>query len=270
MKNNCDYYIPIQKESLILDDGYREYEPSMDLRPYIACFWESVRKCNSIAVETKVKRVIPDGCTDIIFYTDDIDKPFKGEVCGAMDRAVILQSDNTYKRNFGIRFFPGYAYLFLGIPLIEIKNGFVDLELVWKNDTKEIEELISESKSTLEIIHVLENQLRKILYGNESLNFNLLNILSRIYESKGNIRLKEIASKEIISQRQIHRNFSNYIGLNPKSFIKVVRLQNIYNKVLRTPQQNIFNSALDYGYYDQSHFIKDFKKFYGDTPSRIF
>lgn len=269
MEATCNLYNPIQKESVIIDSGYKEYLPSKELRPYVACYWESNRESNYNPIESEAKRVIPDGCVDIIFDANGINSAFKGEVVGAMDRAFIL-SQNGYVRNFGVRFFPGCAHMFVKIPLMEIKNSAISLAAIWNKEAEIIEELISDSKSTLERVNIMEGYLKKILYDNNLVNFHLLNILTRIYESKGDIRLKNIADREIISQRQIHRNFTSWIGLNPKSFIKVIRLQNIYNSALKNNHINIFDIALSNGYYDQSHFIKDFKKFYGDTPSKVF
>lgn len=262
-------YNPIQKESVIIDNGYKEYLPSKELRPYIACYWESNRENNYDTINSQPKKVVPDGCVDIIFDANGLNAGFKGEIVGAMDKVLILSQDGNV-RNFGVRFFPGCAHMFIKIPLIEIKNSSTSLTSIWNKEAEIIESLISDSKSTLERINIIEDYLKKILYDNSLVNFHLLNVLTRIYESKGNIRLKNIAAREIISQRQIHRNFVNWIGLNPKSFIKVIRLQNIYNKALRYNYINILDIALSNGYYDQAHFIKDFKKFYGDTPSKIF
>lgn len=269
METTYNFYNPIQKESVIIDSGYKEYLPSKELRSYIACYWESNRERNYSTINGDAKRVVPDGCVDIIFDAKGLNAPFKGEVVGTMDRVLML-NEYGYVRNFGVRFFPGCAHLFIKIPLIEIKNSSVSLASIWNKEARILEELISDSKSIFERINIMDRYLKKILYHNSLVDFNLLNILTKIYESKGNIGLKDITAREIISQRQIHRSFVNWIGLNPKSFIKVIRLQNIYNNALRNTNTNIFHIALSNGYYDQSHFIKDFKKFYGDTPTKIF
>lgn len=269
MDITCNTYNPIQKESVIIDSGYKEYLPSKELRPYIACYWESNRESNYSPINGETKRVVPDGCVDIIFDAKGLNASFKGEVVGTMDRVLIL-SEYGYVRNFGVRFLPGCAHMFIKIPLIEIKNSSASLTSIWSKEAEIIEELMSDSKSTLDRINIMEDCLKKILYDNTLVDYSLLNILTRIYKSKGNVRLKNIASRELISQRQIHRSFINWIGLNPKSFIKVIRLQTIYNDALRNIDTNIFHIALNNGYYDQSHFIRDFKKFYGDTPSKIF
>ena len=91
-----------------------------------------------------------------------------------------------------------------------------------------------------------------------------------IYKSKGNITVKDISDREVISERQIRRIFNNWIGINPKTFCKIVRFQNTIN-TKRLPQEiNWINLALESGYYDQTHFINEFKELSGITPEKFF
>ena len=73
-----------------------------------------------------------------------------------------------------------------------------------------------------------------------------------------------------ISPRQLRRLFKHYIGDTPKTFSKVVQFQNILRA--KPSNQSLKDNKLfyDIGYYDQSHFIKDFKNFYGVTPAKAF
>ena len=73
-----------------------------------------------------------------------------------------------------------------------------------------------------------------------------------------------------ISQRQLRRLFEFYIGDTPKTFSKVVRFQNILRAKPSTQSLRQNKLFFDAGYYDQAHFIKEFKNFYGVTPSKAF
>ena len=73
-----------------------------------------------------------------------------------------------------------------------------------------------------------------------------------------------------ISQRQLRRLFKYYIGDTPKTFSKVVRFQNILRAKPSTQSLKQNKLFFDQGYYDQAHFIKEFKNFYGVTPSKAF
>ena len=73
-----------------------------------------------------------------------------------------------------------------------------------------------------------------------------------------------------LSQRQLRRYFEFYVGDTAKTFSKVVRFQNILNAKPSTQSLRHNKIFFDLGYYDQAHFIKEFKNFYGVTPSKAF
>jgi transcriptional regulator GlxA family with amidase domain len=73
-----------------------------------------------------------------------------------------------------------------------------------------------------------------------------------------------------LSQRQLRRYFEYYIGDSAKTFSQVVRFQNILNAKPSTQSLRESKIFFDLGYYDQAHFIKEFKNFYGVTPSKAF
>ena len=108
--------------------------------------------------------------------------------------------------------------------------------------------------------------LKKITFDYDSRLYNAIDVILKNY---GVLNLE----KDIdvgLSIRQLRRLFQFYIGDSPKTFSKVVQFQNILkakpsNQSLN--QNKLFN---DTGHYDQSHFIKDFKTFYGVTPSKAF
>lgn len=71
-----------------------------------------------------------------------------------------------------------------------------------------------------------------------------------------------------LSQRQLRRYFELHIGASPKAFSQVVRFQNILkasHSLKNLKRNKIF---YDFGYYDQSHFINEYKRFYGCSPTK--
>jgi AraC-like DNA-binding protein len=95
------------------------------------------------------------------------------------------------------------------------------------------------------------------------------NALSIILENFGVVNLK--TDLDIgLSQRQLRRYFEFYVGDTAKTFSQVVRFQNILNAKPSTQSLRQNKVFFDLGYYDQAHFIKEFKNFYGVTPSKAF
>ena len=88
----------------------------------------------------------------------------------------------------------------------------------------------------------------------------------RIYESKGNISIGELAAETGYSECYIRRVFEEVHGISPKVFEKIVRFQNMLDRMDKESFRGIGDIALESGYYDQSHMIKDFKNYTGMTP----
>jgi methylphosphotriester-DNA--protein-cysteine methyltransferase len=96
----------------------------------------------------------------------------------------------------------------------------------------------------------------------------VLAALALIHKSKGNIRIKELMEHLHISQSPLEKRFRQSVGASPKKFASIVRLKNVIQ------QYNTVNSLTELGneagFYDQAHFIKEFKTLTGDSPEKFF
>jgi AraC-like DNA-binding protein len=92
--------------------------------------------------------------------------------------------------------------------------------------------------------------------------------LALIHKSKGTIRINELTDQLHISQSPLEKRFRQVVGTSPKKFASIVRLKN----VIRQYSANSSLTELGYeaGFYDQAHFIKEFKAFTGETPEKFF
>jgi methylphosphotriester-DNA--protein-cysteine methyltransferase len=92
--------------------------------------------------------------------------------------------------------------------------------------------------------------------------------LALIHKSKGNIRISELTEQLHIGQSPLEKRFRQAVGASPKKFASIVRLKNVIQ------QYDSVNSLTELGYeagfYDQAHFIKEFKTFTGCTPEKYF
>ncbi len=84
----------------------------------------------------------------------------------------------------------------------------------------------------------------------------------------GNIKITLLAEKLRISQSQLERRFRRVVGASPKKFASIVRLRNVIS--IASNENNMTKLGLEVGYFDQAHFIKDFKSFTGLTPEKYF
>lgn len=157
----------------------------------------------------------------------------------------------------------GLAY-FSSLPVNELFNQSVSLENLFdKNKIQETEEKLASANSDQQRINVVEHfllsQLKEI--ENDKL---IVAAVRMIYESNGNIRIRELNDKLCISQSPFEKRFRKLVGTSPKKFASIVRFNNILSKIDQT--KSLTEICYEYNYFDQAHFIKDFKKFTGDTP----
>lgn len=92
--------------------------------------------------------------------------------------------------------------------------------------------------------------------------------ISLIRQSKGMMRMKDVAEKLSISQSPFEKRFRKIVGASPKKFASIVRLQTVIHNFSSTLSMTEIGYRI--GYYDQAHFIKDFKAFTGETPEKFF
>jgi methylphosphotriester-DNA--protein-cysteine methyltransferase len=96
----------------------------------------------------------------------------------------------------------------------------------------------------------------------------ILRAVQKIKRANGDLRIKDLVTSLSISQDAFEKRFNRAIGASPKQFAKIVRFRNL---IKTYPQaKNLTDVALRAGYFDQSHFIKDFTAFTGTTPKDFF
>ncbi|MEP1035153.1 helix-turn-helix domain-containing protein [Ekhidna sp.] len=101
-------------------------------------------------------------------------------------------------------------------------------------------------------------------------NDTILNSIEQIRESFGRTSVKEIYSSLNVSKSKLEQHFNREVGLTPKEFCKIEKINFFINSYLEEPGQSLTELTYQCGYYDQSHLIKDFKYFLNTSPKRFF
>lgn len=244
--------------------SYREVLPDPALRDVIYCYWQ-LKTLEPLAHQFNY-RVVADGCIDIFFNNQNVSESF---IMGFCKKYTEFPLENTFDY-IGIRFFPSMVPQLFGVNAWELSNKAEDLELVLPKIAENLARHISPNLDLDSIAHRLDRIMGNVFRTAEfDMDYRLYGALYLILKSWGTIGT-ESGLDTGISPRQLRRIFNHYIGTTPKTFSKVVRFQNILNA--KPSIQNLTQNKLfyDVGFYDQSHFIKDFKNFYGVTPTRAF
>lgn len=259
-------YLPVQPSVKGSDKDvfYSEFLPEARLQNMIYCYWQlrSTQKLSS----PFIYRVVADGCIDIFF---ELHNPGESFVMGFCKKYTSFPLDNVFNY-IGVRFLPTMFPQLFKINAAELSNRFEYLKFVVPTVSSFIQNKFHQEQDTEVIRSLLDN------YFLEHLAKTALDNDRRLYQAI-DIILKNVGVLDIekdldtgISARQLRRLFEFYIGDSAKTFSKVVRFQNILRAKpsLQSLRQN--RLFFDVGYYDQAHFIKEFKNLYGVTPSKAF
>ncbi len=243
---------------------YREHFPHPELQSYIYCYWELLT--TEKLSQPFTYRVVSDGCIDIFF---DLNQPNDSFIMGFCKNYTEFKLGDAF-HYVGVRFLPTIFPQLFKVDASELSNKFLELQTVSFRTSNFISGNLKNEFSFEKIGTLFDEYFMSILaqsdFDDDSRLYEAINI---ILDNFGVINL-ETDINTGISQRQLRRLFKYYIGDTPKTFSKVVRFQNILKA--KPSSQSLRKNKLfyDLGYFDQAHFIKDFKNFYGVTPTRAF
>lgn len=259
-----DLYIPIQPT--VKSYGaviYQEFLPHLRLQPFIYCYWQL--KTSEKLAQPFNYRVVADGCIDIFF---ELEKPSENFVMGFCKKYTEFELASEFNY-IGIRFLPTMFPQLFGVDASSISNKAEELNLIVPKVSSFIQSYFNTSVDINSAVRLLDEfLLEQVAVMDFQNDDRLYSAISLIMKNFGVINIDEIDTG--LSQRQLRRLFNFYIGDSMKTFSKVVRFQNILRA--KPSIQSLKNNKLffDSGFFDQSHFIKDFKHFYGVTPSKAF
>ncbi len=233
--------------------------PHAALAPYVQCYW-------SIAPSARpfTNRVLPDGCLDILIAVDAAGCAAK--VVGTMQRAEV-HAMSGLETFIGVRFKPGGAFPFLRLPLDEVTNGELALANLWGKQDAYLAQQVYEAGSISERITRLEATLLRRYALLPPVDTLISNALHLLRTHKGGVSVQEMVARLALSERQLERRFRQQTGLSPKLFARVTRFRAAVMALQRAPLLPLDDQAQEMGFYDQAHFIHDFKAFSGVTPT---
>ncbi|TGK49897.1 AraC family transcriptional regulator [Leptospira kanakyensis] len=166
-----------------------------------------------------------------------------------------------------VKFQPWGAFSLFNMSMYELNEiGISGFDLFAKTDLNDLHSKLQETKDNHSKIHHLENFLLKTI-KNKTMDRRILESISQMNHSQGTIKIKDIASIVNLSIDTFEKKFREVIGNTPKQFSSIIRMNSVIREI---PKYNSFTKlAYDFGYFDQSHFIKEFKSFTGKTPTEF-
>jgi len=240
--------------------GYAERLPSAALGPLVACTW-------AFSGPGGAHRVLPDGCIDIIVLGDR-----GATVVGTMRRAIVTPAQT--RAVLGIRFRPGEAARLLPAAPRELTDSEAKLEDLWGDDGRVLEAALvalleAATRDALgpgEILHLAHSTVERALARRLGTHGGAVDVRVRAAAEQlaSGASVREVAARVALSERQLGRRFAERVGVPPKTFARVMRLQRAAGFLAsgRPPSE----AASLAGYADQAHFTRDAAELAGITP----
>ena len=227
--------------------------------------------------EHSIERVVPTGHVFIIFELDGIERNTFDNVSlkpngkytkvwiSGMHKDYLSISAHKNSEMLVIQFKTIGAYPFLRFNVNELNNKVVPAQEVFGNDILEVREEMLKSNSVAEKFNIVDKWLLEILDEKNLPAADIISILEQI-QTKPISESKNIIVSYPHSQKHLINQFKKFFGLTPKVFHRIFRFNEILQQIRNKQQIKWTDIAYEYGYSDQSHFIKEFKEFSGFNP----
>jgi AraC-like DNA-binding protein len=253
---------------------YRSYTPAPPLSEFIDRFW----LCQDMSPNLK-ERILPSGTIELVINLRDdeirIYDPSHPDRCTRFSGAIL---SGTYSRFFvidplqhasilGVHFRPGGAFPFLGAPAGELADTHVDLETLWGPSAAELRERLCAAATPAERFFLLEEALLSRLRRSPEHHGAVPAALDMFEPTGAAVRVRDVVEHIGLSQRRFIQVFTGEVGLTPKLYCRVRRFQRARSLVRQAAAPDWARVAVDCGYFDQSHLIRDFLAFSGLSPA---
>jgi len=257
--------------------NYHFSKPSLQLSPWVKQYW-GLENCVPAGCE-HIQRIVPNGLMELMFYLCDKPGSLSKSKQIAENTIVTGQLKDHYDllvkgtmNLFSVTFQPHGAMMFFNIPISEFCNQNIPLRYFFKEKVDEVEEQLYKTSCFQDKVTIIENFLMELLRRNikKYEAARISKIISCINNSKGNMNIDELSDKACLSRKQFERTFTKCIGTTPGNFLRVVRFQHAIFTRQRKPNTPLANLASECGFYDQSHFVSEFKTLSGLTPGKFF
>jgi AraC-like DNA-binding protein len=255
---------------------YQEYWPEAALSEYVQCYFT----CETDTALLAEDRVFANGCIEIMFNLGPegpqqlvsagrVSAP-RIQLWGQTITPFVFSSVGRHSM-LGVRFFTHTAAFFLEEPIALFNDQLLDFHDFADRDVQVLYARLLETNALPERLCLLDAfllaKLRRSLAKFPKLKL-MTSLLLATQQPDFLARVNSIAARHGLSPRYLHKLFVLYTGLSPRLVLKIGRFQQSL-RLLSHKQSSLTAIAYQCGYYDQSHFIKDFRDFTGLAPSHF-
>lgn len=224
-----------------------------------------------IAPDGTAKLTIPfrngvSGKNDNFFH---LSKESQLTLIGIQDVPAIVDVEHDAPHgNIGVEFSPLGAYRIFRLRHSELTNKLFLLEEIIGKSAREIQERIANTEDVDHKIALIQGYLIRLLENSEP-DTILDYCIREIGNAKGLVTVSELERTTGYSSRWIYEKFMEKVGLSPKTLASIIRFNRFYQQWAKSPGFDFFKEDMYQYFYDQAHFIKEFKRFTGLSPLKF-
>lgn len=238
-----------------------ERRPCAALQPYICCFWGGTGQTEPPTW------VVPDTCVDLIFRI--------GEDAGRTDACFCGLGDQPYRTAgggchslFAIRWYAWTAAFFSEDALCDTRNRtfaggqhFPALTAALAPRLAAVRDFSARTRLAEQVL------LARLAESPRAMPAAVETAVGALVQAGGNLRVAELLHTTFCSARQLERQFTAWLGCPPKTLAGLIRYQCLWRSLLTDPRWDVQDAVARFGFADQAHLLRSFKKYHGMTPA---
>jgi len=258
---------------------YRQYQPAAPLAECIECYW--VLRSPSLAQSPpRLETLIPGGRVELIF---NFGAPFHWLISNETPDGIPIrnthfmgQRDRIYFGRYGgaadmlgIRFRTGGLTALIASPLSHLLNRMIPAEDILGGITREWETRLQEQANDVSRITLLDQLLQQQIAKKASSQPGLQQAIDFIRNNETSTPVAAFCQQAGWSYKRLERLFLKEVGYTPKAWHRIIRFNKALRQMSSSKDESLTSICYSCGYYDQSHFIKDFYRYAGTAPSQF-
>jgi methylphosphotriester-DNA--protein-cysteine methyltransferase len=252
---------------------YDTIAPPAALAPFVDCIWVLAAPASDGVPEPEI--VLPDGKTELIVHFGDDFSIREGEtyqrqarvlMSGQLTERIVLRPTGSIGV-VSIRFKAAGAARFFDLAYDELVDRVVDFAALQPEFARATHERIAQCEKHADRLAAMVSVLEERLTEESQEDIFVRQACQYITQSDGACSVQELVKLIGFSERQLERKFRKQVGITPKTLSRIMRFQKFLAMARTSTSLTLADAALACGYFDQSHFIRDFTRFSGVSPT---
>jgi AraC-like DNA-binding protein len=231
------------------------------LAPFVDFLWLS----EGYAPAHGAERILPTGLMGLVVDVSGTGNT-PGLISGARATSFVLDTSRPLSL-LGVSFKAGGGYPFVGLPAGNLQDLAVPLDTLWGGSAEQLRTEVLEANTVARRFGILEEFLTRRLALSPPRSPLVQFALRAFQEPSGAAAVGDVVDRIGISARRFIAEFRHQVGLPPKTYCRIARFRKVIGRVACASEVDWSEVALSCGYYDQAHFIHEFREFASVSPS---